>query len=54
MKSRPCPICRKPRAQEFAPFCSTRCRDIDLGRWFSDGYTVPGPLADPEDLGKED
>ena len=26
---------------EFFPFCSQRCRDADLGRWFSEGYSVP-------------
>ena len=58
MTPRPCPICRKPRSAEFTPFCSARCRDIDLGRWFGEGYAVPGPPADvPEDFGdiaKED
>ena len=33
-----------------APFCSARCKDRDLVRWFSDGYAVPGPPADPEDI----
>ena len=52
MSPRPCPICRKPRSDEFAPFCSSRCRDRDLGRWFSEGYAVPGPPAElPEDSG---
>ena len=54
MRNRPCPICRKPRSDEFAPFCSSRCRDLDLGRWFNEGYAVPGPPADPEDVVKED
>jgi endogenous inhibitor of DNA gyrase (YacG/DUF329 family) len=58
MRNRLCPICRKPRSEEFSPFCSNRCRDIDLGRWFNEGYAVPGPPADPfEELGdggKED
>ena len=54
MRSRPCPICRKPRAEEFSPFCSARCRDIDLGRWFNEGYAVPGPPTDPDDLVNED
>ena len=54
MKSRPCPICKKPRSDAFAPFCSPRCRDIDLGRWFGEGYAVPGPPADPDELVKED
>jgi uncharacterized protein len=47
---RPCPICRKPRSAAHAPFCSTRCKDRDLVQWFSDGYAVPGPPADPEDI----
>ena len=49
MINRPCPICRKPRNAEFAPFCSRRCRDVDLGRWFGEGYALPGPPADPSD-----
>lgn len=51
---KPCPICRKPRKAEHAPFCSERCRDRDLARWFSDSYAVPGPPADPEELAYED
>jgi endogenous inhibitor of DNA gyrase (YacG/DUF329 family) len=47
---RPCPICRKPRSETHAPFCSTRCKDRDLVRWFSDGYSVPGPPLDPESI----
>lgn len=52
-RNRPCPICRKPRSADYAPFCSTRCRDRDLAQWFNDGYTVPGPPAAPEDLAAE-
>jgi len=37
-----CPICGKPRAVETRPFCSRRCADIDLGRWFTESYRVPG------------
>lgn len=36
-----CPICGKPAAMESRPFCSKRCADIDLGRWFSGTYSVP-------------
>ena len=43
-----CPICRKPRQPEYAPFCSTRCRDRDLVQWLEDGYALPGPAAAPE------
>ena len=44
--TRKCPICGKPRSEEHAPFCSTRCRDRDLVRWLEDGYALPGPIAD--------
>ena len=43
-----CPVCAKPRSEEHTPFCSTRCRDRDLVRWLDDGYTIPGPPADPD------
>ena len=35
-----CPICDKPADEKFRPFCSARCADVDLGRWFSETYTV--------------
>ncbi len=45
-----CPICKRPRSAEFAPFCSSRCRDRDLAQWFGDGYAVPGRPALPEEM----
>lgn len=47
-----CPICRKlvlATEPEF-PFCSERCRLIDLGKWASGGYVISAPLNDPEEL----
>lgn len=41
-KAAPCPVCGKPAAPALAPFCSERCADIDLGRWLSDRYVLPG------------
>ncbi len=38
-----CPICDKPAAPGTHPFCSARCAQIDLGRWFGARYVVPGP-----------
>ncbi len=40
-----CPICGKPSAAtpRLRPFCSQRCADVDLGRWFTGTYTIPGP-----------
>lgn len=35
-----CPVCKKPADEKFTPFCSSRCAKIDLGRWFSETYTV--------------
>jgi endogenous inhibitor of DNA gyrase (YacG/DUF329 family) len=49
-----CPICKKPRTADFHPFCSQRCKDRDLARWFGDGYAVPGPPADPEEIARAD
>ena len=38
-----CPICQKDVAQDAPkPFCSKRCADVDLHRWFSGSYMVPG------------
>ena len=42
-----CPICGKPAVETSKPFCSQRCADIDLGRWFKGSYSIPGPPADP-------
>ncbi|MEZ5831486.1 MAG: DNA gyrase inhibitor YacG [Dongiaceae bacterium] len=37
-----CPICGKPTDQKFKPFCSARCRQVDLNRWLSGTYRIPG------------
>lgn len=44
-----CPVCGKPTEHRFRPFCSARCADIDLGRWFTEGYAVAGKPDAPED-----
>jgi endogenous inhibitor of DNA gyrase (YacG/DUF329 family) len=57
-----CPSCRgpvRPREENEAfPFCSPRCRAIDLARWFTGSYRVPGKAApqervDPDDSDQE-
>ena len=40
-KGRRCPICKRPTTIEIRPFCSKRCSQIDLGRWFSEVYKAP-------------
>jgi endogenous inhibitor of DNA gyrase (YacG/DUF329 family) len=44
-----CPICGKATAEEFAPFCTRRCRDVDLNRWLSGVYAVPIREDEDED-----
>ncbi len=54
-----CPICKKPVKAGDAefPFCSERCRLIDLGKWASGAYVISSPVQDTgegmEDLGRE-
>jgi uncharacterized protein len=44
-----CPICGKPATEAAKPFCSDRCRDVDLNRWLSGTYAIPGkPEADED------
>ncbi|MDR3745905.1 MAG: DNA gyrase inhibitor YacG [Acidobacteriaceae bacterium] len=49
-----CPTCRAtvPIDSENVPFCSDRCRLIDLGKWASGEYVISSPAfdVDPEDL----
>jgi uncharacterized protein len=45
---RRCPICKSPAATGFMPFCSKRCSDIDLGKWFANAYAIPGNEDDDE------
>ena len=46
MTAAKCPICGKPEVPEHRPFCSARCADVDLHRWLTGRYAVPGA---PED-----
>ena len=46
-----CPTCKKPvkRADPDFPFCSDRCRLIDLGKWASGEYVISSPVRDVSD-----
>ncbi|MDP9053842.1 MAG: DNA gyrase inhibitor YacG [Acidobacteriota bacterium] len=51
-----CPVCKKPvkLTHTEAPFCSTRCREIDLGNWAMEKYVIstpahPQPDREPDD-----
>jgi endogenous inhibitor of DNA gyrase (YacG/DUF329 family) len=52
-KSPTCTICTRPVTEKFTPFCSKRCADIDLGRWFSETYRIPASAPDPQ-AGEDD
>ncbi len=45
-----CPTCRKvvPAEAVDFPFCSDRCRILDLGKWASGDYKVSSPIQDPD------
>ncbi len=45
-----CPICEKPVAIDdpFMPFCSERCKLIDLGNWASEKYVISTPVIPEE------
>jgi len=49
-----CPTCRKIvlAGDPDFPFCSDRCRVIDLGKWISGGYVISSPVNDPESGGE--
>lgn len=53
-----CPICKKPNTWQpdnpFKPFCSHRCKLIDLGEWANDSRAIPGKPVAPEPLPDED
>lgn len=48
MTAKKCPICGKEVQKEFAPFCSKRCADIDLNRWFSEVYSFKSERVEEE------
>lgn len=49
-RSVPCPNCGKPvvwsAESRWRPFCSERCRLIDLGEWFGERHRIPGEQED--------
>ena len=55
VKTVPCPTCGKPvewsHAQRWKPFCSERCKLIDLGAWIDERHRIPGD--DTDDPGKD-
>lgn len=52
LRSLRCPTCRTLvlAGDEHFPFCTDRCRAIDLGKWASGGYVISTAINDPEEL----
>ena len=54
----PCPHCGKPvewsTASRWRPFCSERCKMIDLGAWASESYRIPGTEPPEPERGEPD
>ncbi|MEM6712473.1 MAG: DNA gyrase inhibitor YacG [Pseudomonadota bacterium] len=56
-QTKPCPVCGTPvstaasgdAVAPFKPFCSARCKDVDLNRWLSGSYFIPGRDEDLSD-----
>ena len=52
-----CPVCRKVTTWEenpWKPFCSERCKLVDLGKWASEEYKIPGEKVEEEDEKKKE
>jgi uncharacterized protein len=47
----PCPICKKPVSFDDpnSPFCSERCRIMDLANWATEKYVIPTPVSEAEE-----
>jgi endogenous inhibitor of DNA gyrase (YacG/DUF329 family) len=46
--SQRCPICGRPSVEKYRPFCTSRCADVDLGRWLKGNYAIPTEEAPDE------
>jgi endogenous inhibitor of DNA gyrase (YacG/DUF329 family) len=43
-----CPICGRATDQQYRPFCSRRCADVDLSRWLRGAYAIPDEAEDED------
>ena len=51
-RARPCPICKAhvPTSASNFPFCSKRCRLVDLGQWFSESYAISRDVEEEDEV----
>ena len=50
--TRGCAICGKPVEPHHRPFCSRRCKEVDLNRWLSGSYVVPAVELDEDEVAR--
>lgn len=41
-----CPICKKTSNENFLPFCSSHCKNVDLLKWLKEEYYIPSPSSE--------
>jgi len=46
---RNCPICKRSSDDEFRPFCSKRCAELDLAQWLKGAYAIPAVGQDEQE-----
>jgi len=49
-----CPECGRASQRDTFPFCSERCKNLDLNRWLSGAYAIPGEEVAPPESGSDD
>ncbi len=58
MPTVPCPTCDRPvewsEKSPWRPFCSERCKLIDLGAWAAEKHAIPGEIVETDDSPKRD
>ena len=52
-KAGKCPQCGTDTAHAYRPFCSKRCADLDLGKWLTEQYVLPGDSEIPDDISED-
>lgn len=46
---KPCPVCGKPSQSPHSPFCSARCKKVDLHRWLGEVYRIESTDSAPQE-----
>lgn len=52
-KAGQCPQCGTSTDRAYRPFCSKRCADLDLGKWLTEQYVLPGDSEIPDEISED-